>query len=57
MAEPMSQGFDQMCGRCYGNRTILVEKLLVMDGKPMSMTVPETCPACSGAGRIGGQTQ
>jgi DnaJ-class molecular chaperone len=57
MAEPMSQGFDQTCGRCYGNRTILVEKLLVMDGKPMSMTVPETCPACGGAGRIGGQTQ
>ncbi len=57
MAEPLSQGFDQTCGTCQGNRTVLKEKLLIIDGKPMSMTVPETCSTCGGAGRIGGQTQ
>jgi hypothetical protein len=57
MAEPMRQGFDQTCGTCQGNRTVLKEKLLIIDGKPMSMTVPEICSTCGGAGRIGGQAQ
>lgn len=57
MAEPLSLGHDQQCGTCGGRRTVLKEKLLIIEGEPMSMTVPEICPTCGGAGRVGGQAR
>lgn len=55
----MSQGFDQMCGQCGGNRYITVERVGTWDGGKTYETIQDsvTCPTCQGAGRIGGQSQ
>lgn len=60
MAEQLSRGFDQTCGRCQGQQTIQVETVAIVpgtDNETYTCIDWRTCPACGGAGRIAGQSQ